>query len=214
MGLLMPALTILLVGGLLASGVVHNLGGEGGERTYAIGVASSDAQAAVTCIEPDIKLNGEDHISGTLVHESIAPGDSQSATIDITGNRGDLSGCVMDAALDIEGDQTPFTEFLYLSILRYGADDLLSAPGRDLIEEIDGNPNCGNQDARLSVNELMGCTVQGLPNPTPAGKEWEMEVTFATDHADFGAADNDLQGKNSDLTFIFYYRDELQEPYP
>lgn len=164
-----------------------------------------DGESRESTSVADLKLNGQDHVSGLLAQGNLAPGDDTGAVIDVTADPSH-SSYDLDIDLTYRGDGPPLTTNLTFSVLTYGDDDLLRDPGRNLTREIDGDPGAGNGDGVITVEEFQA-GVNDLPVPGPPADPTPMEIRI-----DLGEdAGNALQDRSTDATLIYYLAEQHQD---
>lgn len=163
----------------------------------------------------DLKLNGQDHITDTLDGERMVGGDALYGEIRLYANgTAQLNPSNYDLDFDFRhvvsetvwahanASGAAMTTYLILTQLKYGTDDLLKSPGRNLTADIDGNPNLGNGDGRLSLKEMeAGCNDLPLPGPFGNPTLFSLQVTFDN------ATPNHIMGDRTRLTIVFQASD-------
>lgn len=121
----------------------------------------------------DLELASDTRVDGFVGNLNLAPGDRVSGTLRVyvEGNApADLQDLDFDVRLHVAGESeeraTALAKALFVKRLSYGRDDLLTASdgGRNLTLEIDANPLLGDNDGRLTLDELRA-GANDLPPP-------------------------------------------------
>lgn len=191
----------LLTVGLMSAGL--------GYGTYAFFSDTEESTGNIfSAGDLDLTLDGLDGVTATLTGTNFAPGDSASGSILLRNegsiHTGDARGHVVDldfrahvSVLDDEGNPedpddggvsaAPFSQFLVLTQLAYGGEDLLAqVPDADG----DGRISLADLDARGAFTDLT--------DPLAGGKSLEVSVLFDT------AGGNDLRRDQVDVAFTFF----------
>lgn len=176
----------------------------------------------------DLKLNGVDHVSGTVAAGNVLPGDEPARgliNISALGLANKLQQTTgLDPSLvrldfDVRNNVTEtawphrnasgrlLSQFLVFRELAYGGDDLLRSPGRNLTQEVDANPLVGNADGVVSLAEMeAGANHLPAPGGPEAPTPFRMGIQLRPE------TPNDLMGDRDNVIFVFLIRDVANAP--
>lgn len=143
--------------------------------------------ATIFITSVDLQVETASSTGGFLSNPNFAPGDVTRGSVTLYTQSPDpheLYDLDLDVTHQLSGHREGalrLQDVLFVTVLRYGSDDLLSTAdgGRDLLREIDGNLLLGDRDGRLSMTELeAGINDLPPPAPRPTGTPLTVEVTI------------------------------------
>lgn len=211
-----------LTGIILAAAMVS-----GGFLLWDAGGPVGTAQAGLfVSAALDLKLNGLDSVNGTIAAGNVLPGDAPARGLINVSALGlaNLGLPGVDPALvrldfDVRNNVTEtawshanasgrkLSTYLVLREFSYGPDDLLRAPGRNLTNEVDGNPLVGNGDGLVTLAEMeVGANHLPAPGSPQAPTAFRLAVQLLPE------TPNDLMGDRDNLTIAFLVRDLANAP--
>lgn len=166
------------------------------------GTSSANTFTAGTLI---LKLDGVDNTTANWALPNMAPGDFASGSVALT-NTGSLTAnhIEVNPVANSITDAAPVAanaldKYLQITAASYGADDLLVAPGKNLVDS-NGNGWIDLDDLENTVNAGEGGQLDNLTAPASGGadtKTLSMTVTFRT------SAPDDLQGDSDTMSMTF-----------
>lgn len=184
----------------------------GGDRdSVQAGLFAIESQ--VLCLEAD----GQESVSGKFGGDMV-PGSEVSGKLYLS-HCDELPDDLLDLDMDFSGNLTDvppaavpdLRHLLIASQLLYGSDDLLLDDDliegdRNLTQEIDADPERGNQDGQLSLHELA-VGANDLPPPGPPN----LPTLFVLSVHFMETAPNEAQGDAVNLTILFQLSDKFHQ---